>query len=162
VDAETGRFRAWLRGALRHFVQNHRRKQRARKRGGDRPGAALDRMAGQLPDARAAGPEELFDAAYKQELLARAVQAMFADYEAENRECYARVFREYYLLADGPAVPTYRQVANKLGVSEHDVTNWLAHGRARLRQKVIELVRNSVTDERGLSLELAHLRGEEP
>lgn len=161
-DPDRGPFRAYLRGALRNFVLNHRREQRTQKRGGGaaaiRIGEALPEAA--IPDTRATSPEEAFDAAYRRELFARAVQLMDCDYRREDRTHYMRAFRLYYI--DPPAgskVPTYRELATELGASVSDLTNWLAHARARLRQRVVGLIRDSVTDEGGFRAEIDALCG---
>jgi DNA-directed RNA polymerase specialized sigma24 family protein len=46
VSPEKGKFRAYLLACCRHYLSDQRRRQRARKRGGGRPGISIDRDEG--------------------------------------------------------------------------------------------------------------------
>ncbi len=161
ADEKRGRFRTYLRGALRHFVQKHRRAQNAVKRGGGTPLAADRHQSttlADIPDARTVTPEEAFDAAYRCDLLAKAVEALEREYAQEDRPEYMVLFRKYYL--DPPAdsrPPTHQALSDEYGFPVTDVNNWLAHARSRLRRIVVSLVRESVTDEQGFRQEMEML-----
>ena len=148
VDADRGRFRAYLRGGLRHHVQNWRRHELARRRGGQAPTTSLDDAASRLADNQLGSPEKAFDTAYRRQLLSAAVRAMSDQYATEGRPHYMDVFERCYLRPLGTGSDsTYRDIATALEVPVTDVTNWLAHARRRLRETVSALVRESVADE---------------
>ena len=148
VDADRGQFRAYLRGGLRHHVQNWRRHERALRRGDLATTTNLDAAASQRSDNQLRSPEEAFDAAYRRQLLSAAVRAMSDQYDKEGRPHYMDVFERCYLrpLGTGPD-STYRDIATAFEVPVTDVTNWLAHARRRFRETVSALVRESVADE---------------
>ena len=156
ADPERGRFRSYLKGAVRHFVQNHRRTKRTRRTDEVAIQSLTDAIEANVPS-----PESAFDQAYQRGLLASAVDAMAREYEAERRPHYAATFRAYYLDPLGCEQPTYETLAARLGASTTDVTNWLAHGRNRLKRHVTRLVRDSVVDEQAFRLEMEALYGRE-
>ena len=157
VVPDRGRFRSYLRGALRHFVQNWRRGQQAQRRGGTHSEeTGLGGRHGMNPkDPNTASPEQAFDASYRQELFHRALQAMAAEYAADDHDDRMTIFRRYYLDSLGAdEQPTYGSLADEFNLSETDVTNGLAHARARLRYHVTALIRDSVSDSGGFEREM--------
>lgn len=157
VSRDRGRFRSYLRSALRHFVQNWRRDMQTQRRGGPNAGPLwLDELnASGLKDETALSPEQAFDAAYRRELFHHALQAMAAEYTAATCDVRMTIFRRYYIDALGTEdQPTYKSLADEFEVSETDVTNWLAHARTRLRYYVTALVRDSVSGAAGFQREM--------
>ena len=154
---DRGRFRSYLRGALRHFVQNWRRSKQAQRRGGTcaQPRSLDDSNTSDPKDVTTLSPEQAFDTSYRRELFDRAVQAMRAEYVAEGRGERMTIFRRYYIDSLGAdEQPTYAMLADEFNLSETDVTNLLAHGRTRLRYHVTALVRDSVSDALGFQREM--------
>lgn len=151
IDPDAGSFRPYLKAALRHFAMNDTRARRVRK--------AIDGtvpLDDDVPGA-AGGAEQAFDEAYRSHLIARAIDAMTEEYAAEGRPVYADAFRSYYVdLPDGRQ-PTYRELSERLGTKETDLTNWLAHARRRLRRHVILMVRDSVSDDTAFHREMEAL-----
>ncbi len=157
VTRDRGRFRSYLRGALRHFVQNWRRDKQTQRRGGlnAEPGRLDDLNASDMKDETTLSPEQVFDATYRRELFHRALQAMADEYAADGCNVRMTIFRRYYIDALGTKdQPTYKSLADEFEVSETDVTNWLAHARTRLRYYVTALVRDSVSDAFGFQREM--------
>ncbi len=157
VSRDRGRFRSYLRGALRHFVQNWRRDmQTQRRRGPDAEPARLDDSNASGPkDETTLSPEQAFDATYRRELFHRALQTMAAEYAAAGRDDRMTIFRRYYIDSLGAdEQPTYSVLADEFGLSVTDVTNLLAHARTRLRYHVTALVRDSVSDALGFQREM--------
>jgi len=159
ADPERGRFRAYLRGALRHFAANRRREALARKRGGRASHTEIPEEG--LIDRREPTPEQAFDAAWKRELVARALDALAARLESDGRVEALDCFRAYYLDADPHTrSPTHADLARRFGVPASTINNRLASARAALRAEIVALVRHSVIDERALRRELDELCGE--
>ena len=127
IDPAQGRFRDYLRGALRHFLLNWRAQERCARRRPDRPVVSLDALrnsSGSIPIADSSRtPEEAFDRQWAREILAWAVRATQEELEADGRNDRWQVFRRLVLLHGPP--PSYRQVADELGTTESRVTNAL-------------------------------------
>ena len=67
--------------------------------------------------------------------------------------------RRYVFMAQEDQPPTYRELADTLGANVSDITNWLAHARRRLRDRVTQLVRQSVAEDASFREEMDALCG---
>jgi RNA polymerase sigma-70 factor (ECF subfamily) len=109
AEPERGRFRNFVKGVLAHLIADHYRQQQAQPRH-----VSLD--AGDVSAACAdpADPDPLFVESWRQELLARAWQAL-ADFEARTGQPFHTVLR---LRADQPDLRSPQlaeQLADRLG-----------------------------------------------
>ncbi|MBI2933167.1 MAG: sigma-70 family RNA polymerase sigma factor [Planctomycetes bacterium] len=145
-QSEKGRFRHFLKGALRKFLAEADREKLAQKRGGGRPVLSLD-----MQDTRDApadenqpSPEALFDLQWAREVLSHGVVRLKRSLEEAGKDLYCRVYEEYELARRADQTPTYAQVAEKLHLSEHDVKNYLDFARARLHEIVVEIISQTV------------------
>ena len=157
ADASRGRFRSYLRGALRHFVQNWRRSKQTQRRGGGsvRPTSLDESNSSEPMDNATLSPEAAFDLNYRKELFGRALDAMRAEYAGEGREKRMNIFHRYYIDPLGAdEQPTYKQLANEFSLPETDITNALSHARVRLHHHVTVLVRDSVSDAHAFQREI--------
>ncbi len=131
--AERGRgsLRALLQTALGNFLSNHRRRQRARKRGGGAGRVALDQQPSTAPffaDGTAPAPDREFDRAWAEHLLERAVAAVEAECGRRGKE---RLFAALRPALDGSGLPrSHAEIAGELGLKVREVTLALS----RLRQ----------------------------
>jgi RNA polymerase sigma-70 factor (ECF subfamily) len=133
ADPDRGSFRAFLKSALRNYATDRARRAQAHKRGGGVACAPLPEGGGDtLADARALRPEEALDAAWRAEVVARAVAALEADLEADGRAKVFAVFRAYYLEPEDGV--DYRRIAAREGVSTVDVSNYLMRAKRRYRE----------------------------
>jgi RNA polymerase sigma factor (sigma-70 family) len=159
---EQGSFRAFVRGAIRNFMLTTMRTEGRQKRGGAVPLVRLDDHLLEPPalDDRAAGltPEELFDVAWNQMLVARAVDVARQRLERRGMSAAFEAFRRHDLAPDGPA-SSYQQLGNVLGLSEGQVKRALAEGRAVFRRAVTEMVREYVDGPEELARELREIFG---
>lgn len=141
-EREKGRFRHFLKGALRKFLLETDRGERALKRGGDRklvPLDVADLESGPAgAQARGQSPEAAFDQQWVAEVLARGLARLRDDLTREGRAAWLRVYELYELAPEGPEAPTYESVARVLGLAPHDVKNHLTHVRARLRSLIVD------------------------
>jgi RNA polymerase sigma-70 factor (ECF subfamily) len=135
ADPARGRFRAFLLGALRHFMLNVRRDAGRLKRGGGRAVLALEPAEeDERPIAAADGapsPERLFERAWAQQMLDEAIGRLRAELVSDGRERHWKVF-EAYDLTDPPG--TYAETAERLGLRESEVRNLLHEVRRRLNR----------------------------
>ena len=89
AEQERGRFRSYLLGAVKHFLSHHRESARRLKRGGGAESFSLnDTDAGgarALPDGGVLPPDAAFDRQWALTVLARALDALRRECEAEGR-----------------------------------------------------------------------------
>ncbi len=123
---ERGRFRTFLRAALDNFLRNAKRDASRLKRAGA-PVELVD-------DAVIAPTDDLFEREWRRVLFERAIDEL----ARSERPVVADCFRRYYLHAT-----TYREIAEAMGIRESDVTNHLHLAKAKLREIVRRLVRES-------------------
>jgi RNA polymerase sigma-70 factor (ECF subfamily) len=160
ADPTRGRFRAFLKVALRHYVVDLRRREQATRRGGAQPHQSLtpdpEESPTTLVDPQAARPEEVLDSCWRQELLRTALQRTQDDLCGSGRATLFAVFRDYYLEA---GALDYKAVAQRHDVSTTDVSNYLSRSKRVYRQHLKNLVVESVQRPEDLQEELDWLFG---
>lgn len=161
-DPGRGGFRVYLKLLLRGFAADQHDALTALKRGGGVKLLALDGapagLREGLPDARSADPEQLFDWAWKRDVLERAIERTRQWFAASDRAQQFRAFEEYEL-AGGEERPTYAHVAARLKVSESDVRNYLFAVRERLRSEIRAELAQTVSSPEQLDEEWKDLFG---
>jgi len=158
ADPSRGSFRHYLRGALRHFLLNVRRAERAEKRGG-----ALHRLSLDFEGAGATlepadtreDPEARFDRAWAYQLMSEATAELQGRLSSGGRATDWAFFKAYDLPAG--ARPSCRELGEKYSVPEHQVRRTLEAVRQELRAILLERVRAYVRDEAELYRELDEL-----
>ena len=130
-DPACGNFRTFLKSVLRNFVREDHRRASAAKRGGGVKFVAMDDVG--EPDSLPQGlaPEEAFDRHWVREVMGQAVALLEQDLASQGRSAWFQAFK-YYDLEDQPL--SYREIADRLQVSESDVRNYLHRVRTRLRE----------------------------
>lgn len=132
ADPLRGRFRAFLKTALRNFVLDRERRRRSLKRGAGREALPLDGVEIDPPATGAhAAPDAALDAAWRAALVEGALGDLDREMRAAGKETPLRVFREYYV--DAAAGVDHAEVARRLGIRPGDVTNHLRVAKARFR-----------------------------
>ncbi len=155
VGPEKGRFRTYLRVILQNFLRNVEEAAGAIKRGGRCAWIPIEGAEGELPfDAGPLRPDEIFDKAWACHVLREATQELEARYRASGKESYFRVFARIDLHED-PA--TYAEVALQLGLSVHDVENYLKHARASMAQILRDRIKETLLDGADVEEELRWL-----
>jgi RNA polymerase sigma-70 factor (ECF subfamily) len=157
---ERGRFRAFLKVALRRFATDALRSAAAAKRGGGCAPRSLDAAPeeGGVPepaDRAAKTPEEELDQAWRASVVEAAFERTRVALEASERGLVFTVFRDYYL-APGPE-PDYRALAARHGLTTTDVSNYLQRAKKAYREQLRALVLDTVATPADLGEELAWL-----
>jgi RNA polymerase sigma-70 factor (ECF subfamily) len=139
---ERGRFRFFLRSALRHHLSHERRKEKTRKRGGGQPTLALDFAHAEaryaLESADRETPEKAFEERWAKTLLTQALERLRGEMlGATGRD---RLHRLESFLTGWSSGPSYKQVAEQLEMSESAV-KVTVH---RMRRRFGELLREEV------------------
>lgn len=156
ADPARGRFRAFLKVALRRFATDEHRKASAAKRGGGETPATLDAEGAPEPvDPAARTPEERLDEAWRAALVEEAFARTRRRLEAEERGRLFAVFHDRFL-APGEA-PDSRTLAARHGCSTTDVSNWLQRAKRVYREELRALVLDTVANAEDLGAELAWL-----
>lgn len=157
AERTMGSFRNYLIGALRHFVDNQRRHDRAGKRGGGLlPWSLHDaegRYAVEPPDAES--PERVFERQFALALLERATTRLRSEYRARGREALLSAL-EPALLGDDGALP-HQQIAEDLGTSEGAIKVALHRMRRCMQELIRDEVLQTVADPTQVEGELQHL-----
>lgn len=134
ADPERGRFRNYLRGAVRHFVSTQRRNARALKRGGGArivAESALDNFA----EVQSHGdPETEFDRQWALTLITRALSRLESEAQSAGKGDWFAALRDF--IVESPEESDYLRLAAQLGMRR----NTLAVAVHRLRQRLSELV----------------------
>ena len=143
-----GRFRAFLLGAVRHYVANERDRERAARRGGGQPLFSIDyddadRRYAREPVERDT-PERLYFRSWAAALVRRATTSLASDYAARGQGELFEALRPA-LLADGTELPR-RDLAERLGMSEDALNVALHRLRRRLRRKLRDEAAQTLAD----------------
>lgn len=158
-----GRFRSFLRVAIRNHLANLRDRERAGKRGGGRVHLAVDvRTAAEryerepeLAGEDRATPDRLFDRAWALELMAAAVRGLEAEYEASARGPTFRALRER--LVPGTGGPPLSALARELGTTEGALRVASHRLRARFRERLREEIARTVASPDEVEAEIDEL-----
>jgi len=139
-----GRFRGFLKTAVRHHLANLRDRERAEKRGGGRVRLAVDFEGAaerfERQGGREADPERAFDRLWALELIERCVAELEAEYAASGR---GAVFAELKgALQGGDEGIDYAAVAERLSTGE-GALRVAAH---RLRKRFGERLRARIAE----------------
>jgi RNA polymerase sigma factor (sigma-70 family) len=159
VRPEHGRFRSFLLVSVRNFLHNERDRERAAKRGGGKPPVSLDGEAADqrysLEPVESATPETLFERAWAEEVLARALERLRDEAaESEGAERFDQL--KGHLTGDELS-GTYTQLAEEWEVGESAVRVALHRMRKRLGVLLREEIAATVTDPADVGEELRHL-----
>lgn len=160
AEAERGRFRTLLLSALSNHVRMARRKAYAQKRrpsGGDP--LPLDEGLGVA--SAEADPATLFDRLWAREAIDRAVERTRAECDEKDRADVWAVFAARVLdpVLDNLPAPSYEVLVDRFHLeSPAQAANLLITGKRMFRRNLLEVVRDTLSDEADLDEEMRHLR----
>ena len=144
VQPDKGRFRTFLRMALKRFLANEWDRRRAQKRGGDRTHLSLDTALAeqQFQSEFAVGhaSERMYDRRWALTLLAEAESRLESEFAAAGKTTELRLLKPY-LTANLAAIP-YPEIAAALPTTE-GAARVALH---RLRKRFREIFRETIAD----------------
>jgi RNA polymerase sigma-70 factor (ECF subfamily) len=162
VDPEKGRFRSFLLASMKNFLGHASERERTLKRGGGQNLLPLDEE--QMRDAESlfqtqrgtSSEDHLFDRSWAEALLALGFERLSADYKGESRE---KLFNELsvFLTSGSNPLPTYTELASRLGITESTLRSHVTRLRARYREVLRAEVRRTVDTESEVDEELHEL-----
>lgn len=157
VDPRKGRFRAWLLGALQHFLANEWRRERAVKRGGGIDPLSLDAITADDCCAREPAdlstPERLYDRQWALAVLERALDRLKREY-AEKDQCQRFEQLLGFLMGDAPP---YDMLAGRLGVKPKTLRVEVHRLRRRFRNLLRTEIKATVQRPADVDDELRYL-----
>ena len=158
ADRERGRFRAYLLGAVKHFLADTRGRLHAAKRGAQHEHVPLvagtDTSPGiEVPDAPQ--PDAWFDRQWGVAVLHRALTALAAEHAQQGKAEHFQQLKPW-LTGDGGEV-TQAAVAAQLGLSEGAVKVAIHRLRKRFRGLVKAEIAETVSGEDAARDELRYL-----
>jgi len=137
-EPSKGRFRPFLKVLLKRFLGHEDEAKRRLKRGGGVRVLALDDPSfpgDGLPDPRPSDPEKAFDRLWAMELARGAIDRVRARLRQQAKETKFEIYSAIDLCR-AETVPTYQELASRLGLSEHDVRNSLRDVRSMIREEI--------------------------
>lgn len=160
---ELGRLRTFLKVSLKNFLADKERRTGAARRGGGRKLVSFDQEEVQRLDEMARGeesPDRLFDQEWAYDLLRDSVEGVRDRLKKSDKENYWKAYEMYDLESSSEQRPTYRGIAETLGVREEQVTRYISFVRKSVRQEMIQRLGDQVTSEQELHREMEELLGE--
>jgi RNA polymerase sigma factor (sigma-70 family) len=145
ADRERGKFRTFLLAAFRHYTSNQQARAGAKMRGGDKRVFSLDvgeaESRVRLEPATGLTAEQIYARRYALTLIDRAWERLAVRYR-KGRPERAHRFDVLRPCLEGDGAPPYRELGERLGLSETAV-KVAVH---RLRGHFREALRNEVAD----------------
>jgi RNA polymerase sigma-70 factor (ECF subfamily) len=159
ADPKKGKFRSFLLTALKHFLANQRKRARARKRGGGRKIFPLNFEYAEsqfaTEPADHLSPEKLFERAWALTVLDRTMKRLREQSTTAGKQDLFDSLK-IYLTTDKGAVP-YKQVAQKLRMSEPAVRVAVHRLKKRYRDILRSEIADTVTTENQIDQEIRDL-----
>ncbi len=163
ADPGRGRFRAYLLGALKHFLAGERRRERAEKRGGGRAPLSLDPPLDPadaesrygLEPAHGETPERAFERDWARALIERTFDVLGRDYARAGKASVFEALRGELLPAD--AGRPRAAIAAELGMEEGAVKVALHRLRRRFGEQLRREIGETLPDRSGVDEELGRL-----
>lgn len=159
ADPKRGRFRAFLLGSLKHFLANEWNRARAQKRGGGQRLLSIDYRAadqrfGDDPQDDLT-PESAFERSWALEVLEHALGRLEEHYRTRGKQ---RLFAELRdTLVAGAEPPSYREVAERLSMTEGAVKVSVHRLRQGFRDALRREIAQTVLGQENLDAELRDL-----
>lgn len=159
VDRRRGKFRSFLLAAMKHFLSKQRDRARAKKRGGGQAPVSLDFRDAEsrykLEPTDELTPERLFERRWALTLLDQVLQRLQLEYaDAGRRPVFERLKGA---LTGSQDLPTYRQIAEDLAMTEGAVKAAVHRLRRRYRELLKEEISQTVKDPVEIDEELKEL-----
>lgn len=144
VAPEKGRFRTFLKVALRNFLVDRHRYESAEKRGGGKRELRLDHIGGEEepwePPAGSMTPDKILDLCWRESLVREVLDEVRKTLEAAGKQSYFQLFARVALDTSRRDAPTYRELAGEFSMTPAQVAHRLMYvkhlARIELRKKV--------------------------
>ena len=161
LNAERGRFRAFLLASLKHFLANEWDKSQAQKRGGGAVNLSLDWQTAdtkfQVAATHEPSPDQAFDREWALALLGKVIERLQKECAADGK---AKLFEQLKIfLMAGKGESAQGDVAQTLGMEEGAVRVAVHRLRKRYRVLLRDEIAQTLTDESQVDEEMRALFG---
>ena len=160
AQADKGRLRTFLLGALDRHLADQQRRQSALKRGGGQQIIAFEELHAEeryaLEPLDHRSPELLFTRAWAQLLIEGVRDKLRVNFDETGRAGVFETLLPFLLMDDAP--PSYRQVAQKLDSSETAVRLLVFRMRTRFRDLLRDEVARTVATPEEVEAEMGWLK----
>jgi RNA polymerase sigma factor (sigma-70 family) len=156
-----GTFRAYLRASLENFLRNERERESREKRGGGATHLPLDFDGAERELSSAAEVEDLFEQEWTRSVFSIAVERLRTSCVDRGNDLRFALFESFDLSESDSTRPSYRALAERHGLTEATVTNWLAAARRDFRGFALDVVRELTATEEEFRAEARRLFGVE-
>ena len=161
-DPARARLRTFLRSCIDRLAAGEGRSARRLKRGGAAAAVSFDFEGARAEIEKAAGtaeaPDVLFEREWARGLFAAALERFRDACAREGKSQHFALLEEHDLRAEA-VPPSYAELARRFGIATTDVTNRLAWARRRLREVLLDLLRECTASESELREEARALLG---
>jgi DNA-directed RNA polymerase specialized sigma24 family protein len=144
ADQSRGRFRAYLLGALKHFLADARDRDLAKKRGGDRMILSIDALQAEQSytwePIDTLTPDRLFERRWALTILARAMSRLEEEFALSGKDHLFGTLKAF--LSDTAGAASYPEAAVALQQTEASLRMTVT----RLRRRFAELIRAEVLE----------------
>ena len=159
ANPDRGRFRSFLKAALRHYLSHEWRRERTQKRGGGRTAISLDHAEAEsrydLETADEETPESVFEERWARTLLSEVLKRLRGETRGATGQHRFRRLESF--LTGHPSRTPYKQVATELEMSESAVKVALHRMRQRFGLLLREEVARTVDDPDEVNAEIRFL-----
>ena len=163
VDPQRGRFRSFLLGAVKHFLNDQRRHDNRLKRGGGQSIESIESLEPgtdtspglQLPDPKAPSPDREFDRKWALTLLDRALAALAEENKVVGKSAQFEALKPW-LTGDTDNI-SQADAARQLGQNEGAVKVAIHRLRRRFRDVIKNEIAMTVSDRAQVDEELHYL-----
>jgi RNA polymerase sigma-70 factor (ECF subfamily) len=161
VDPEKGRFRTFLKMALKRFLVHEWERGKAEKRGGGQPSLSFDTaMAEQRFQAETTnllGPDQLYDRQWAFTLLEQVNAKLEREYKEAGKAQDLKALKPY-LTEERGRIP-YSQIASALQITQGASRVAVHRLRRRFRELFREVLAETVSEPAEVDEELRHVIG---
>jgi RNA polymerase sigma-70 factor (ECF subfamily) len=166
TDRQKGKFRSFLLASLKNFLSDERDREQTLKRGGAHHFVPLHENQTEAAESllqthnfSGQGPiceDRLFERSWAETLVATTLDRVAATYQADGK---GNVFQELqtFLTIGAAPLPTYAELAVRLGITESTLRSHVARLRSRYREVLRAEVRRTVNTEAEVDGELREL-----
>jgi RNA polymerase sigma factor (sigma-70 family) len=159
ADRQKGKFRSFLLASLKNFLADASDRERTLKRGGGQSFLPLHEEQAKEAESlfqthsATSSEDQIFDRSWAEALVAAGLERLSADYKSESKE---KLFNELriFLTSGADPLPTYAELAVRLGTAESTLRSQVTRLRARYREALRAEARRTVDTEAQVDEEL--------
>lgn len=166
TDRRRGKFRSFLLASLKNFLSDTRDRDQALKRGGGYVILPLHESKAEAAESlfnthcatgsHSLGEDRLFERSWAETLVATVLERVASSYDAEGKCGLFAELRMFLTIGAAP-LPSYAELATRLGIAESTLRSHVTRIRARYREALRAEVRRTVSTESEVDGELREL-----